>query len=318
MPLFNYFKTVFQEFGKDKGSQMSAAFAYTGVFALIPFLIVIITIAGFVFGQKAIEGQLFSNISDIIGPSTAATIQHAIAHTYQSKNHGLALIVGIGGSLLAASALAGQLQKDFDTIFAVVPDPKGGISRMIYVKFKNVVVLLAGSLIVTASVVTSALISAAGARLAEHIGVPAGSLGQINLLSSFVFFIVGLYLIYRILPDVKVPKKIVLITALSVSIVFLIGKTILAWVIGHNGTASAYGAAASLITLLLWFYYTAYFLLLGAEGMKVYVNEHHIDYKSKKYTLKQKTVNIQAKNNISGQMTEKFARGFTKTFRKSK
>jgi membrane protein len=315
MRLIRYIKQVFEAFSADKGSQLSAALAYTGVFALAPLLIVIISVAGFLFGQKAAEGTLFANLTDVVGPKTADVIQHAIAHTYQSSHSGLAFAIGLIGSLLAAGALTAQLQNSFDTIFAVVPDPAGGIKRLIYTRIKNAITLVIGSLIVAASVILTAILSAAGARLGDHIGMPPGTLQVINILASLLVFIGLLYLIYRIIPDVRMPKAIVWWTAAIVGLLFLVGKVILGWVIGQNGTASAYGAAASLVTLLLWFYYTGQILLIGAEGMKVYANNHDIVYTSKRYTLKQKTINIKTKNNLAGRSTEKFARGFTKKIR---
>jgi membrane protein len=316
MPLFNFVKKTVEQFGEDKGSQLAAALAYTGVFALAPLFVVIISIAGLLFGQRAVEGRLFSNLADIVGAPAAASIQHAIAHTQQSGHSLLGLVVGIVAALLAAAALTGQLQSAFDTVFAVVPDPRAGIKRIVYVKLKNAILLIVGSLIVAASVVATAVLAAVGTNVSNRLGMPKATLQIINLLASYVVFVVVLYLIYRVLPNIKMPRSIVFWTSAMVGVLFLIGKIILGWVIGHNGTASAFGAAASVITLLLWFYYTGQILLIGAEGMKVYANKKGIQYKSKAYTLKQKTINISAKNDLRGQAAEKFARGFTRKIRR--
>jgi membrane protein len=315
MSIFNFVKSTFGEFGKDKGGQLSAAFAYTGVFALAPALIVVLSIAGIIYGQKAAEGQLFANFSDVVGPTTAASVQHAIAHTHQSTHSSLALIVGIVGSIVAASALAAQLQSSFDTIFDVVPEEGGGVKRFLYTKAKNVLLLIIGSAIVAMSIIATSLLAAAGAKLANHLDMPPGTLQVINILASFVVFVIFLYAVYRALPDIKLPRLVVLNAALLIGLLFLIGKLILGWVIGHNGTASAYGAAASLITLLLWFYYTGQILYLGAEGMKVYAADREIALSAKHYSAKQKTLSVKAKNDLKGKSVEKFARGFTKKVR---
>lgn len=312
MALFRFLKRVVQEFSADKGSQLAAALAYTGIFALAPLLLAIISIAGLLFGQRAVEGTLFTNLNGVVGPNTANSIQLAIAKTQGSQNSGLALLVGIVGSLIAAAALTSQLQNAFDRVFAVVPDPAGGFRRMIYVKLKNILVLISGSLIVAASIALTAILTALGSSASTSLGMPKATLQVINLLGSFAVFILILYLIYRVVPDIKMPRKIVLWTAVITGLLFLVGKIILGWVIGHNSTASAYGAAASIITLLLWFYYTSQIMLIGAEGMKVYANTHKVIYKPKRYTLKQKTVNITAKNDLPHLAAEKFARGFTR------
>lgn len=312
MSLFKFLKTTFQEFSRDKGSQLAAAFAYSGIFALAPALLVVISVTGIIFGEKAAQGQLFSNLTDIVGSNTAGAVQRAIAHTHQSSHSGLALILGAVGSLLAASAITTQLQHAFDVIFAVTPVEGGGWKRFLYVKAKNIVILIIGSLIVVASIVVTSLLAAAGASLATRTGLPAGTLEVINTLASLAVFIIFFYVVYRVLPDVKLPRKVVLSAAVVVGLLFLIGKVILGWVIGHNGTASAYGAAASLVTLLLWFYYTGQLLFIGAEGIKVYANEHELKFRSKLYTARQKTINIKAKNDLGGEAVEKFSRGFTK------
>jgi membrane protein len=200
----------------------------------------------------------------------------------------------------------------------VVPDPKAGWRALIYTKVKNAVVLIAGSLVLAVSVLVSALISGLGERLQNHLGMPGATLHVLDTVVSLAVFILILYLIYRVLPDVKLPRKVVFWASMVVGLLFLAGKLVLGVVIGHNGTASAYGTAASLITLLLWFYYSGQILFLGAEGMKVYLNNRGYVYKSKKYTLRQKTINIQAKNNLQGAAAERFAHGFTKKIRSPK
>ncbi len=318
MPLFKFLKQVFSEFGKDKGSQMSAAFSYTCIFAVVPLMVVVIAIAGSIFGQSAVEGTLYTHLKDVVGPSAASTIQHAVIHAQQSAHNSRVLVLALIGSVLAAAALTNQLQNSFDTIFAVVPDPKGGIMRFVYVKLKNALTLIAGSLIVAALIAVSAIISAAGQTISDHFGMPSQTIQIINTLGSLAIFIIVLYLIYYVLPDVKIRKKTLFYTSVILGFMFLAGKVILGWVIGHNGTATAYGAAASLITLLLWFYYTSQILFLGAESMKVYGNNRGVIYKSKRYTLKQKTINIKTKNNVQGQAVEKFSQGFTRKIRHQK
>jgi membrane protein len=313
MPLFNYFKQVFGEFGKDKVGTLSAALSYTALFAIAPVILVVISVVGFFFGEKAVQGRIFTSLSDIIGPNAAHTLQNAIVHTHHSTHGTLAFTVGFIGTVLAAAALTNQLQNAFDTVFAVVPDPQAGLKHTIYSKIKNALILIFGSLIVAASVLATALVSALGDRLQESLGIPSFTLQIINIAGSLAIFVLILYLIYRYLPDVVLPRKAVFYTAVVIGVLSLIGKIILGVVIGHNGTASAYGAAASLITLLLWFYYSGQILFLGAEGMKVYLNNRGYVYKPKKFTLRQKSVNIRVKNNVRGRMAERFAHGFTKS-----
>jgi membrane protein len=310
--LFKFAKQVLGGYSEAKAGVLSAAFAYFTIFAIAPLLLVIISIVGFFLGEKAANGQLFSQISDIVGPAAARTIQNAITHTHESGAGTVALIVGIFGTILAAVGLANQLQNAFDTIFDVVPDPKSGLKRTIYTKLKNLVLLAGTGLVVIASVVLSTVVSALGHRLRDHFGVPAVAVESLNTVASFIIFVAILYLIYKVLPDVFIPKKIVLTASITVSLMFVVGKIVLGVIIGKNATASAYGAAASLIVLLLWFYYTAQILLLGAEGIKVYGDNRALVYKAKKYTLKRHSIDIDIKNGLAEKLIRQFSIGFKK------
>jgi membrane protein len=310
MAVIKFLKQVFAEFGEDKVGQLSAAFAYVAVFSIGPLLLVLISVLSLIFGEKAAQGQLYSHLAGAVGDSTAKTLQSVVAHSHQSGS-GPALFAGIIGVLLAAAALTTQLQNSLNTIFKIVPDPAAGLKRAIYVKVKNVLITLLAGLAAAASVVVTALISGLGDRLRDYFGLPPFVLELINNLVSLGVFVLILYLLYRVVPDVHIPRRVVLVTSLIVSLLFLIGKIVLGIIIGHSGTASAYGAAASLVTLLLWIYYSAQILFLGAEGMKVYAFHHSLVYRPKKHSLKRDTIHIDH-HGLPGRLTESFVRGFKK------
>jgi membrane protein len=316
--LFKFCKKVYGEFGEDKGGTLSASFAYFAVFALGPVLLILISIVGFVFGEKAASGQLYTSISDIVGPAAAKSIQSAVVHTHQSGGGIFAFIAGAIGTILAAVGLANQLQNSFDIIFDAVPDPKSSIKRTIYTKFKNLILLATTGLVVVISVVMSTIVSSLGDKLHDNYEFPAFAFEPLNTGVSLLIFIGTLYIIYKVLPDVYIPKKVVLGAAFFVGMLFIAGKVILGIIIGRNATASAYGAAASLIVLLLWFYYTAQILLLGAEGIKVYGDNHALIYKAKRYTLKRRSINIDLEDNLLGRSIEKFVQGFKKKNKQKK
>jgi membrane protein len=318
MPLVRFLKQVFSEFSRDRVSTWCAAISYTALFAAVPVTLVVISVVGFFFGEKAAQGRIFASISEVVGPNAAHSIQNAIIHAHHSSHGTLALIVGFIGTILAAAALTNQMQNALDVIFAVVPDPKAGWRLTIYNKIKGALILIIGSLLVAASVFATALVAAVGIGLENHLGIPTSTLDFINIVGSLAVFVLLLYMIYRFIPDVTLPRKTIFVTAAIVGVFFLIGKIILGVVIGHNATTTAYGAAASLITLLLWFYYSSQILFFGAEGMKVYLNNRGYVYTPRRYALRQKTVNIQVKNNLPGRMAERFAHGFTKSSRSSK
>lgn len=310
-------KLVIKEFGRDKAGTLSSAFAYTAVFAIGPLLLIFVSIVGFVYGDRAAKGELVSSLQDFMGPSAAQTIQSVVAHTHQYGSGALALVIGIIGVLLAAAALANQLQKSFDIIFDVVPDPKAGIKRTIYVKLKNIAVVISGAVIAAASLVVSSIILGLSHSIQTQIEAPSVFMEIINEVASVAIFTLILYFIYRVLPDIIIPRKLALSVAVIISLLFWISKFILGFVISHNGTTSAYGAAASVIALLLWFYYSAQIILLGAEGLKVYADDHIIIFRPKKYTLKRHTLNVDT-NSFVGRAIQAFSLGYKQESRRQK
>jgi membrane protein len=160
--MFGFVKKVFGEFGKDRAGQMAAAFAYVAVFSIGPLLLVLVSIVGFIYGQKAASGQLYSQLSGAVGPDTARTLQNLVAHTGHKGSGVIALIFGIAGLLLGAGGLTAQLQSSFDVILRAVPDPKAGFKFTIYTKTKNIGVVMLAAVVAVASVVLSAVIDKAG------------------------------------------------------------------------------------------------------------------------------------------------------------
>jgi membrane protein len=299
--MLNFVRRIFSEFGKDKAGLLSSAFAYTAVFSIGPLLLVVVSIVGFVYGDRAAHGELFSKLNGSVGPDAAKTLQNLVAHT-SSTGKGIAgLIVGAIGLMLGAGSLTAQLQNSFDIILRAQADPKAGIKFALYTKLKNIGIVMLGALIALASVVLSATLAAAGKGIL---------LEALNAVVSLIIFIAVLYLVYRFLPDVRIPRGLALKTAALVSLLFLIGKIVLGFIIGRNGTAGAYGAAASVIVLLLWFYYTAQILLLGAEGIKIYTDDKKLALPSKRYAVKRKTLDINAKQDLRGRLLLAFARGY--------
>jgi membrane protein len=311
MSLFKLFKQILAEFSHDKAGQLSAAFAYVATFSLGPLLLVIISVVGFIFGQKAVEGTLFSQLSGTLGPSTARTLQTVVAHSHRSAHSSLALILGAIGLALGAAGLTSQLQNSFNAIFNAVPDPKSGIKRTLYVKIKNILIVVIGGIAAMASLISSALIIGLAKKVQTSLGIPAFSLEIIDNILSLLVFVLILYFVYQVIPDIRIPRKIAFTASLYVSLLFMVGKLILGIIIGRNSTASAYGAAASLVTLLLWIYYTGQILFIGAEGIKVYGLNHALVYEAKKFNLKRSTITIDSKGRKAG-ILEAYMRGVRK------
>jgi membrane protein len=313
-----FIKQIFTEYGNDRGGQLSAAFAYYSVFAIGPLLLVIISIVGFIFGEKAVSGELESGLASVVGADAAKTIQTLIANIHTGSGNVLALFLGTVGLILSAAGLTSQLQNAFNQVFGVVPDPKGGIKRTVYTKLKNVGVLLLGAVVIAASFILSAAINTVGHSAQQAIDFPPDWLELLNNLGSIIILAVVIYLIYKVVSDVIIPKKIVAVAAVIVTVLFIVAKFVLALIIGRNGIAGAYGAAASLVILLLWFFYVAQIILLGAEGIRVYADKRAIVFKPKKYTMKRRSLEVHTRNDFAGRIFESFSQGFNKQSKKSR
>jgi len=299
--MFGFVKRVWSEFGLDKGNQLSAAFAYTVIFSIGPLLLVLLSIVGFVYGQKAANGELYGRLSSAVGPNAAATLQRIIAHSHSTDSGVVAIIFGTLGLILGATALTGQLQQSFDQILRVEPDPAAGLKFTLYTKLKNLTVLIVAATVAIASLAASSVLNGLGKSIWLEV---------LNNAVSLMVFIAVLFLIYRMLPDVTLPRRLTLKTATAVSVLFIVAKIVLGIIIGHSAKSSAYGAAASFIALLLWFYYSGQILLLGAEGLKVAAEDRRAYFRPKRFAVRIKAVDVRAKKDFRGRLLEAFARGY--------
>ncbi len=310
--MISFVKQLVKEFGEDKVGQLSAAFAYFTLFSIGPLLLVIVSVASLVFGQDAVNGTLASQLNDTLGAEAAKTLEQAIASSHKTNQNLLGLIVGVGSLLLGASGLFGQLQSSFNQIFKVQPDSRAGIKGLVARKLYGVGLLGVVSVVVVASIIVSTIITGLSAELQSRLGVPAITLELINFLTSAAVIGLLLGLLYKSLAEVLLPWRVALTAGLVIGIFFSVGKSILGFIIGNNGAASAYGAAAALITLLLWVFYFGQIVFLGAEGIKLYGQRRGITYTPKKSAVKQKNVKTLVKSSVTLRFIEAFQRGLNK------
>lgn len=265
-------KQTFSEWSDDKGGRLGAALSYYTVFSLAPLLLVVVSIAGLVFGQRAAEGSLFGQLSGLIGPDAAQLIQAAVAKAHQTKGGVLGTIIGIVVLLAGATGVVIELQDALDTVWKVEPKANRGLWGVVRTRLLSVAMILSLGFLLLVSLVVSAALSALSGWLRS-------AFGNIAVLSWFVDAIVALgvistliALIYKILPDAKVAWRDVWVGAVATAILFMIGKYLIGLYIGRASVGSAFGAAGSLAVLLVWIYYSAQIVLLGAEFTRVYAN----------------------------------------------
>jgi membrane protein len=270
---FRLLRTTFTEWNNDKAPRLGAALAYYAIFAIAPLLIIAIAIAGLVYGQEAARGQVARETRAALGQPAAEAVQELIEHTNQSGAGPIATVIGLGTLFFGAAGLFWQLQDALDTVWKVTPKPGRGIWGIIHDRsFSFVMILGIGVLLLVSLVVTTALMALSHwVSLPE---IPGGiSLWQVvDGIVSVIFLTLLFAMIYKILPDAKIRWADVWVGAGLTAVLFTIGRELIGWYLGYAGFASAFGAAGSVVLILLWVYYSALIFLFGAEFTRVHAS----------------------------------------------
>jgi membrane protein len=265
------FWAAIQGWSKDNVPRLGASLAYYTLFAVSPILIIAIAIAGSVFGPEAVRGQLVGEIDGLIGRQGAEAVQSLLQGAHRDTTSTLALIVGTVTVIIAASGAFLELQHALNTIFRVKTDPKkSGIQRLILSRLRSFGLVVSLGFILLVSLLISAALSALSARMQRSVFGNPLLVQAINIVVSLVVMTLLFGMIYRLLPDVRLAWRDVWTGAFATAILFSIGKFLIGLYLGHSSVASSYGAAGSIVILLVWVYYSAQVILLGAEFTRVY------------------------------------------------
>lgn len=270
--IFNLLKASVGAWSDDKSPRLGAALSFYTVFAMPPLFIIAIFIASLVFDPAAVQKEMFSEVGGLIGKKSAEAIQSAMAAQYQSNKGLVASIIAIGTLILTATGLFIELQDALNTIWGVEAKPGHGVMGFIRIRLLSFAMVVGIGFLLLVSLVVSAALAAATKYIAGFFP-SMGILSEIGGdIVSFAVITVLFAMIFKVLPDVKIAWRDVWIGAAVTSLLFTGGKFLLGWYLGRSSTISAYGAAGSLVLILLWVYYSAQILFFGAEITKVYAN----------------------------------------------
>jgi membrane protein len=252
----------------DKASRLGAALAYYAAFSLAPLLIIIIAVAGLVFGKDATKAHVLAQMQDLVGKEGGEALQAMMISANKPESGIVAGIMGVVMLLVGAAGLFGQLQDALDTVWGVEPRSGRGIVGFIRDRFLSISMVMGTTFLLLVSLVISAILSAVGGMFGNYL---AGILGQTtNIVLSFGFITLLFAMVYRFLPDAIIAWKDVWLGALITSLLFTLGKQLIGMYLGYTATSSAYGAAGSFAVLLIWLYYSSQIFLFGAELTKAY------------------------------------------------
>jgi membrane protein len=264
-------KNTFIGFDNDRGFKLSASLSYYTVFSLAPLLLLLISLAGFFFGKEAIQGQIFSEMNGLIGDQAAAQIQEIIKNMELSGKTSSAIIIGAITLLIGATSVFVEIQDSINIIWKVKAKPKRGWVKILKDRLLSSSLIVGLSFLLIVSFMVDGVLLALNDWLKSYFPDVTVILFQIlSALLSFGVISVLFGVIFKVLPDAKVHWKDVRKGAFFTSCLFMLGKFLIGFYIEQSNAGSAYGAAGSLIIILVWVYYTAAILYVGAEFTRVY------------------------------------------------
>ena len=261
--VFDLFKKAWSEFSAHKAPRLAAALAYYTLFSIAPLLLIAIAIAGLVFGQSQAHAQILAQLQTLVGPAGSKAIEDMLISAGKPKTSALAIVVGFAALLFGAAGVFGELKDAMNTIWKVPETKSGGIMIMIKKRFLSFAMVLGVGFLLLVSLVIDAALSALSRELWQPI----------QLLFSFAVITVLFAMIFRYLPDVRVEWRDVWFGAAFTSFLFVLGKFALGLYLGKSAIGSSYGAAGSLVVLLVWIFWSANILFFGAEFTQVYAGQ---------------------------------------------
>ena len=267
---FALLRQTVTEFSDDKVPRLGAALSYYTIFSLAPLLLIAIAIAGLVFGQGAARGQVFGQLRGVLGPTAAEGVQEMVKNAAKPKTATIATIIGIITLILGASGVFGQLKDALNTIWDVEPKKSGGILGMIKDRFLSAAMVFGVGFLLLVALIIDATIAAAGRYAHGHLPGGEAFWHALQLVASFGVVTVLFAALFRFLPDLRIEWRDVWPGAAFTSLLFVLGKFALGLYLGKSAIGSSFGAAGSLVVVLLWVYYSAQVLLFGAEFTQVY------------------------------------------------
>ncbi len=269
-PLMDFVREVVTQWQEDRVLSQGAALAYYTLFSLAPLLVLVIAVVGLAFGRAAAEGEIVGQIQHLMGAEGARMVQDMIVRASEPRSGVVATVASVVTMLFGASGVVSQLESALHDIFEAPARPRGGVWGVLRTRLAHFGMILGVGSLLWASVVASATLAALHGRVMARFPVVGPLLGPANTALSFAIVTAFFALIYKVLPGVRMHWRDVVLGAVVTALLFAAGRSLIGLYLGRAGATSVYGAAGSLVLVLLWVYYSAQILLLGAEFTEVY------------------------------------------------
>lgn len=277
---FNILKQTIVEFGDDRIMKMSASLTYYTIFSLSPLILIIISSASLFYKKDAIENRLFYELKNVVGPDVALSIQNFVANSTLSGDSSVALYIGIGVLLFGSTTMFTDMQDSLNLIWRVEAVPKRAWLKQIINRVLSFSVILGLGLILMTTVILNSVLVGFGEEIFSTLQLDtkltSATVILINNALSVLLSILIFYILFKVLPDAKIKTRPALIGALFTAVLFFIAKYLIGIYISNTRYTTIFGSAGSLVILLLWIYYVATIIYLGAKFTKVYAE--HMGY----------------------------------------
>jgi membrane protein len=295
--IWEVLKNSFQGFGDDKITKMSSSLAYYTIFSMAPLLIIIISLSGIFLGQDAAEGKIYAQLTAFVGANTASQLQEMIKNASLSGKSITAAVIGIATLVIGATTVFAQIQDSINFIWGLKPKPKRGWLKFLKNRFLSFSVIIGLGFLLLVSLSISALIDGFSNSLQAYFPkVTVVIFYIINLLITLAITTLIFGAIFKVLPDAKIKWKDVLVGSVVTAVLFMLGKFGISFYIGKSQVGSTYGAAGSLVILLLWVYYSAIILYFGAEFTKAFAVKYGSQIHPDDYAVTTKVVEVESGN----------------------
>lgn len=252
--------------------RLGAALAFYTLFAIAPLIVLVVAIAGFWFGQEAAEGELFSQISGMVGPEGGKAIQAIVSAANRPQAGAWATAIAVTTLFIGATSVFIQLQDALNFIWGVRRKPGSGLHHFVKNRILSFAMIMGIGFLLLVSLLLSAGLSALDKVLIGLLPAQETIWQGVNFIVSFGVITLLFAMIFKVLPDVKIAWRDVWVGAAITAMLFNVGKLLLGLYLGQSSVASVYGAAGSLVIVLLWVYYSAQILFFGAKFTQIYAS----------------------------------------------
>ncbi len=272
--LLPLFKEAASGWVDDGAMRLSSSLAYYAIFSLAPLLVIVVSIAGLVFGEEAARGQLAQQIATLAGAGAGDAIQAAVHSSASHQTTGvLATIIGSAVLLFGASTVFAELKDALNIIWGVIVRPGRPFLTMVRDRFFSFSIVLAIGFLLLISLVISILLAALGMYMSGRLQLPSAVWQAWDFLISFMVVSCLFAMIFKLLPNVLIGWRDVWLGSVSTAFLFTVGKFVIGYYLAASSIASSFGAAGSVVIVLVWIYYSACILFFGAEITKVYARK---------------------------------------------